>query len=372
LNDTPRALKIEPALSQAVLTDIEEGGAKDALPLLAFTLERLYADYGGDGNLKLSEYEELGRIKGSIEAAVESALQAADNVPSIPKDRAMRLALLRRGLIPAIASVDPETRSPRRRVARKSEIPAESLPLIELLVEQRLLVSDIARDAGESTIEPAHEALLRQWSELEGWLKDDFAVLATLEGVKRASHEWNAKERNADWLAHGGTRLADAEALERREDMASHLGVIDRLYIAQCRKHETERQEKLRANLSSALTALAFVELEQRPVDAAKLALAAWPRERAMDLPKRDVTMNAVSRSLAGLHERMRIATDAPIYSVAFSPDGARVLTGSRDNTARLWDAATGKEIRAFTGHEDIISSVAFSPDGARVLTGSW
>jgi hypothetical protein len=51
LKDTPRALKIEPALTQALLTDIATGGAKDALPFLAFTLERLYEDYGGDGNL---------------------------------------------------------------------------------------------------------------------------------------------------------------------------------------------------------------------------------------------------------------------------------------------------------------------------------
>jgi WD40 repeat protein len=60
-----------------------------------------------------------------------------------------------------------------------------------------------------------------------------------------------------------------------------------------------------------------------------------------------------------------------PVYSVAFSPDGARVLTGSSDHPARLWDAATGQEIRAFKAHEGVVFSVAFSPDGARVLTGS-
>jgi WD40 repeat protein len=128
--------------------------------------------------------------------------------------------------------------------------------------------------------------------------------------------------------------------------------------------------KEAKANFSSALTALALTESEDQPVDAAKLALAAWPRPGAMDLPKRDVTANALSRSLVGLYEHMRINTDSAVRSVAFSPDGARILAGSKD-TARVWDAAMGKEIRAFEGHEGAVRAVAFSPDGKRVLTGS-
>jgi len=52
--------------------------------------------------------------------------------------------------------------------------------------------------------------------------------------------------------------------------------------------------------------------------------------------------------------------------SVALSPDGARVLTGSNDKTARLWAVETAQEIRAFLAHESQVWSVAFSPDGAR------
>ena len=59
------------------------------------------------------------------------------------------------------------------------------------------------------------------------------------------------------------------------------------------------------------------------------------------------------------------------VHSVAFSPDSKRVLTGSADKTARLWDADTGHEIRVFQGHTGLVTSVAFSPDGKRVLTAS-
>lgn len=59
------------------------------------------------------------------------------------------------------------------------------------------------------------------------------------------------------------------------------------------------------------------------------------------------------------------------VTSVAFSPDGHRVLTGSEDHTAKLWDAETGQELRTFEGHSGAVWAVAFSPHGRRVLTGS-
>ena len=238
LEGTARALKIEDGLVDALLADIEVGGAKDVLPLLAFTLERLYDEYHAGGSLKLSHYNDLGRVKGSIEAAVERALKAADADPAIPKDHLARLALLRRGLIPWLAGIDPDTGAPRRRIARLSEIPSEARPLIQHLVEQRLLATDVANDTGENTIEPAHEALLRQWGVLQGWLAEDAGLLAELEGVKRASRDWAANAKNAAWLAHATDRLVAAERLSERPDLAANLESTDREYLAACRKAE--------------------------------------------------------------------------------------------------------------------------------------
>ena len=59
------------------------------------------------------------------------------------------------------------------------------------------------------------------------------------------------------------------------------------------------------------------------------------------------------------------------VNCVAFSPDGQRVASGSTDQTVKIWDSATGKELLALKGHAHTVSSVAFSPDGKRVASGS-
>jgi eukaryotic-like serine/threonine-protein kinase len=60
-----------------------------------------------------------------------------------------------------------------------------------------------------------------------------------------------------------------------------------------------------------------------------------------------------------------------PVLSVAFSPVGQRIVTGSRDNSAKVWDSASGRELLTLKGHGSPVGSVAFSPDGQRIVTGS-
>ena len=59
------------------------------------------------------------------------------------------------------------------------------------------------------------------------------------------------------------------------------------------------------------------------------------------------------------------------IISVAYSPDGTKIISGSVDRTIKIWDANTGACLQILRGHSDYVNSVAFSPDGRKIISGS-
>jgi formylglycine-generating enzyme required for sulfatase activity len=303
LKDTKRGVEVEEGLVNALLVDIDEAGGKDALPLLAFTLERLYVELGTGDSLKLEDYEKLGRIKGSIEAAVEGAFKRADKIAGIPKERAERLALLRRGLIPSLATIDPETGEPLRRVARRSEIPAEAVALIDLFVDQRLLATDVGAGTGDPTIEPAHEALLRQWGLLRSWLAEDTGQLRVLQAVKRAAQEWANNDKAKGWLTHGGERLDSAEKLFERPDLAANLAGTDRDYLTACRKAAATARNRKRALQAVIYTLLVGVIC----------GLVGWINQRAI---VETYTWHAVARPYMNTNFRPHVLTAAQEHAL--------------------------------------------------------
>src|SRR6516162_6189398 len=76
---------------------------------------------------------------------------------------------------------------------------------------------------------------------------------------------------------------------------------------------------------------------------------------------------------IPGLVATLRGHSEA-LYAVAFSPNGNEVATASFDKTVKVWEVATGKEIKTLAGpagHQNLVLSVAYSPDGQLLASGS-
>ena len=226
-----RRLTIEPALVERLLTEAAEGA--DALPLLALTLERLYRDFGADGDLALAEYESMGGMAQVVQTEVDELL-APD-----PEQRQAQLDMLHDAFIPWLATINQVNDQPLRRLARWDDLPVASRPLIQAMVDKRLLVKD-TRD-GQTVVEVALESLLRQWRELAAWLRDEAQDLKAADTLERAVADWRASGRNESWLLEG-TRLADAETLAAKPAFRHRLDPTrDFLHASRARENAASR-----------------------------------------------------------------------------------------------------------------------------------
>ena len=140
--------------------------------------------------------------------------------------------------------------------------------------------------------------------------------------------------------------------------------------IAGSERHERQRAEAGESNA-----------VQQIYIDQLNLTQAAWEQNNVSRMRRLlDETASAPQRGFEWyywqrqMHLELRALRGhtGPILAVAYSPDGRRIVTGSADNSARVWDSETGQELFPLTGHSDSVRSVAFSSDGQRIVTGSW
>ena len=413
---TGRRLRIEPALVDRMLADSAAGA--DALPLLALTLQRLYHDFSDGGDLTAREYESMGGMAQVVQTEVDTLL-AAD-----PVARRIQLELLHDAFIPWLATINPGNDQPMRRLARYTDLPAASHPLIEAFVEKRLLVKD-TRD-GRVVVEVALESLLRQWRELAGWLRAESHHLKDADTLERAAADWQANSADPAWLLEG-SRLAEAETLAAKPGFRDRLDPTrDFLHASRTRENNRIEAEKQRQQAELQAVQQHAAALRKRSwilitvlavtaviaVVAVILGVQANNAQHQADTRFREATsLRLVSEAqsmLAGTrsggdvraYQQLVVArrlaqrpddgpllnvlvkrasntikiaeAGSPVWGVAFSPDGNRIVSGSADDTVRVWDAATGQPVgQPLTGHQDRVWGVAFSPDGTRIVSGS-
>jgi Sulfatase-modifying factor enzyme 1/TIR domain len=223
-------LDLEPELVAAL---VKGASGADALPLLAFTLQRLFLDYAPEQTLTKAHYDALGGIEGSIDRKLAEAKAKAGTAGTD--------ANLRRLIVPALATWDAAANTAKRLVPNERDVIAGDrlglAPLANALVEARLLTR------GGGTLEVAHEAVLRR-QPMSSWLEQEKDALKLRDDVLREAKEWTEGGRNAESLVRRGKRLQAALALATSEDFRSALAPAAE-YLKVCRN--TERSARRRA-----------------------------------------------------------------------------------------------------------------------------
>jgi hypothetical protein len=123
---------------------------------------------------------------------------------------------------------------------------------------------------------------------------------------------------------------------------------------------------------------LSYFGMELRSLSREEVQSPGVPGAGGAEITKVEAGASAAAAGEAAAENRPKVQIvpqlghSDQVWSVAFAPDGKTALSGSHDNTLRLWDLATGREIKKFEGHLDLVSSVAIAPDGKTALLDSW
>ncbi len=195
----------------------ETQGQAGALPLLEFTLDQLF-ERQEDRRLTLKVYEELGGLKGALAEHAESTYA------SLPSDEHRRLVrvLFLRLINPGINEQDTTRRrvNMRELSLRESEQTTIIREVADVFVTARLLTTNKVNEnttdeAGKITIEVSHEALIREWSRLAEWLREQRADIVLQQAISEDTEEWIHRGKPNDRL-YRGTQLTEAEMWKER------------------------------------------------------------------------------------------------------------------------------------------------------------
>jgi WD40 repeat protein/DNA-binding XRE family transcriptional regulator len=415
--------ELEPGLVELLLHDVgaDAGHTPEpgALPLLSHALLATWQRRRGR-TLTLSGYTASGGVRGAIAETAEAVFY--DQLELEQRDVARQIFLRLTELGGETSTADTRRRVSFEEMVSKPDNREMVHEVLIALADARLITTD------QDTAEVAHEALIREWPTLRGWLEEDREGLRLHRRLTEAAQEWEMLGRDPGVL-YRGARLAqafewaeahrdDVNELERNFLEASQTMVekenIDREVqrqreletahkLAETERAHAEEQSRSsqRLRLRAVFLTIALIAVGvlattalifwQRAIQANHLAnsreLAAAAINNLQKDPERSVLLtlhalneadtlesrNALHQAIPELHLLLNIpAHDGGVPDVAYSPDGTLIASIGARGEVNMWDTNSGKLIRTLDGVADEVgSSIVFSPDGS-ILAAAW
>ncbi|WP_219669972.1 serine protease [Streptomyces bambusae] len=388
--DAVPGVAYERHLVERILADA--GGGPGALPLLGFTLDRLWQQQS-EGLLTHQAYGDLGGVTGALSAYAEQVW--AECVPAADAEAARRLftRLIRVPIGSAAAT---------RRTVPRRELPPDEWRIAQALTATRLLVA--ATDAeGTETVELAHEALISGWDRLADRATDDRSFLAWQETLRHDVRRWEAGGHAAELLPSVAVLTAARPWLDQR---GAELTDTERDFLRRGRDHHRSRVRRRRGFLSGAavvaVLALLFGGLfvytsdlaRDREAYASSRALAQVAQDDAVSDPVRSAMLAMAAYGTAPTDEarnqllrqylthadaeRLLSGLPGPIAQFDTSRDGQVVIARSTSGRAMLYTHAASGRVRSELLAPKHVITARVAPDGRRALfvaddgSGGW
>jgi len=401
-------LQIDAGVVSAIIHDL--GDQPGTLPLLQYALTELFDKRDGNVVTKFT-YQSIGGVLGALGRHAEEVFIGLDKTSqNTARQLFLRLVTLgegvedtrRRALRSELESLTKQEKKANRNDSKKVDL------VLDAFGKARLLAFDRDMLTREPTVEIAHEALIRNWDRLRDWLAESREDLRIQRQLTMGAKEWANARRDPSFLATGA-RLMRFEVLA----MESNLALTDeeRVYlntsVTEYEHGERERRAQRRRVLNlqrwvigiliifllvaAGLTRYAFIQRDGALTQAdiafsRQLAAQAFAEVqkplgndefatllaiRSLKIQYDPIADAALVEAAGKLPLKVLSGHTDEIRSVAYSPDGKYVLTGSADTTIKLWNVVTGDPVRTFKGHTAEITSVAFSPDGRYICSAS-
>lgn len=416
--------EFEPGLVELLMHDIGANAGHvpepGALPLLSHALLETWQRRRGR-TMTMSGYSASGGVRGAIAETAESVF--CDFLEPGQREVARQIFLRLTEL-----GGEKSTADTRRRV-NINELVSSSLDsdtvheVLLTLVDARLITVD------QGTAEVAHEALIREWPTLRGWLEEDREGLRLHRRLTDAAQEWDASDRDSGLLYRGARlvqsiewtqthhndvnlleqefleasqALVEMENFEREAQQRRELETAQKLAETERARAEDQIFSNKRLRLRAIFLAFSVILMGvlvaivllfwQRTIQANHLAksreLAAAAINNLQIDPERSALLallsleeadtldarNSLRQAVPELHLLKIIpAHEGGVPDVVYSPDGKLLASMGLDGQVKLWNANSGELWRILDSEvNEFGSSIAFSPDGKKLAAACF